>query len=36
VQNNVPLASAMSFVLMFIITVFVVIYSRFFGTEELA
>jgi spermidine/putrescine transport system permease protein len=36
VQNNVPLASAMSFVLMFIITVFVVIYSHFFGTEELA
>ena len=36
VQNNVPLASAMSFVLMFIITVFVLIYSRFFGTEELA
>ncbi|MGB0115118.1 MAG: ABC transporter permease [Ilumatobacteraceae bacterium] len=35
VQNNVPLASAMSFVLMFIITVFVVIYSRFFGTEDL-
>jgi spermidine/putrescine transport system permease protein len=36
VQNNVPLASAMSFVLMFIITVFVVIYSHFFGTEDLA
>ncbi len=36
VQNNVPLASAMSFVLMFIITVFVVVYSRFFGTEDLA
>ena len=36
VQNNVPLASAMSFVLMFIITVFVIIYSRFFGTEDLA
>ena len=35
VQNNVPLASAMSFVLMFIITVFVIIYSRFFGTEDL-
>jgi spermidine/putrescine transport system permease protein len=34
-QNNVPLASAMSFVLMFIITVFVIIYSRFFGTEDL-
>ena len=36
VQNNLPVASAMSFVLMAIITVFVVIYSRFFGTEELA
>jgi spermidine/putrescine transport system permease protein len=35
VQNNVPVASAMSFVLMAIITVFVVIYSRFFGTEDL-
>jgi spermidine/putrescine transport system permease protein len=35
VQNNTPLASAMSFVLMAIITVFVVIYSRFFGTEDL-
>ncbi|HYN34625.1 MAG TPA: ABC transporter permease subunit, partial [Ilumatobacteraceae bacterium] len=35
VQNNVPLASSMSFVLMFIITIFVIIYSRFFGTEEL-
>jgi spermidine/putrescine transport system permease protein len=35
VQNNVPLASAMSFVLMFIITVFVIVYSRFFGTEDL-
>jgi spermidine/putrescine transport system permease protein len=34
-QNNLPLASAMSFVLMFIITVFVIIYSRFFGTEDL-
>ncbi len=36
VQNNIPLASAMSFVLMAIITVFVVIYSRFFGTDDLA
>lgn len=36
VQNNTPLASAMSFVLMTIITVFVLIYSRFFGTEDLA
>jgi spermidine/putrescine transport system permease protein len=36
VQNNVPLASAMSFVLMAIITVLVIIYSRFFGTEDLA
>jgi len=36
VQNNVPLASAMSFVLMAIITVLVLIYSRYFGTEDLA
>ncbi len=36
VQNNVPLASAMSFVLMAIITILVLIYSRFFGTEDLA
>lgn len=35
VQNNLPLASAMSFVLMFIITIFVLIYSKFFGTEDL-
>ncbi len=35
VQSNVPLASAMSFVLMLIITVFVFVYSRFFGTEDL-
>lgn len=35
VQNNLPLASAMSFVLMAIITVFVFVYSRFFGTEDL-
>ena len=35
VQNNVPLASAMSFVLMAIITVFVLVYSRFFGTDDL-
>jgi spermidine/putrescine transport system permease protein len=35
VQNDLPLASAMSFVLMAIITVFVMVYSRFFGTEEL-
>jgi spermidine/putrescine transport system permease protein len=35
VQNNIPLASAMSFVLMIIITVFVIIYSRFFGTDDL-
>lgn len=34
-QNNYPVASAMSFVLMAIITVLVVIYSRFFGTEDL-
>lgn len=36
VQNNLPVASAMSFVLMAIITVFVIIYSRFFGTDDLA
>jgi spermidine/putrescine transport system permease protein len=35
VQNDLPLASAMSFVLMAIITVFVLIYSKFFGTEDL-
>ncbi|MEX2628197.1 MAG: ABC transporter permease, partial [Ilumatobacteraceae bacterium] len=35
VQNDVPLASAMSFVLMAIITVFVFVYSRFFGTDDL-
>jgi spermidine/putrescine transport system permease protein len=35
VQNDLPLASAMSFVLMAIITVMVVVYSRFFGTEDL-
>lgn len=35
VQNDLPLASAMSFVLMAIITVFVIVYSRFFGTEDL-
>jgi len=35
-QNNYPIASAMSFVLMAIITVLVIIYSRFFGTEDLA
>ncbi len=35
-QNNYPLASAMSFVLIFIITVLVIVYSRFFGTEDLA
>ncbi len=36
VQNNVPLASAMSFVLMITITIGVLIYTKFFGTEELA
>jgi spermidine/putrescine transport system permease protein len=36
VQNNLPVASAMSFVLMTIITVGVLVYSRFFGTEDLA
>jgi spermidine/putrescine transport system permease protein len=36
VQNDTPLASAMSFVLMAIITVGVMVYTRFFGTEDLA
>jgi spermidine/putrescine transport system permease protein len=36
VQNNVPLASAMSFVLMVTITIGVMVYTRFFGTEDLA
>jgi spermidine/putrescine transport system permease protein len=36
VQNNLPVASAMSFVLMTIITIGVLVYSRFFGTEDLA
>jgi spermidine/putrescine transport system permease protein len=35
-QNNYPLAAAMSFVLMLIITVGVIIYTRLLGTEELA
>jgi spermidine/putrescine transport system permease protein len=35
VQNNVPLASAMSVVLMAVITVGVLLYTRFLGTEEL-
>ncbi len=35
-QNNYPLAAAMSFVLMFTITVLVIVYSRYFGTEDLA
>jgi spermidine/putrescine transport system permease protein len=34
-QTNYPLASAMSFVLMFLITVLVLVYSRWFGTEDL-
>lgn len=34
-QSNYPLASAMSFVLMVVITAFVLLYSRFFGTEDL-
>jgi spermidine/putrescine transport system permease protein len=36
VQNNLPVAAAMSIVLMTIITIGVVVYSRFFGTEDLA
>ena len=35
-QLNYPVASAMSFVLMFIITVAVLVYTRFMGTEDLA
>ncbi len=35
-QNNYPLAAAMSFVLMLIITVGVLIYTKLLGTEELA
>ncbi|MBM4009705.1 MAG: ABC transporter permease [Planctomycetes bacterium] len=35
-QNNYPVASAMSTVLMVGITALVLIYTRFFGTEELA
>jgi spermidine/putrescine transport system permease protein len=35
-QNNYPLAAAMSFVLMIIITVGVIIYTRLLGTEDLA
>lgn len=36
VQNNYPLAAAMSFVLMTIITLAVFVYTKFMGTEELA
>jgi spermidine/putrescine transport system permease protein len=36
VQNDYPLAAAMAFVLMFIITVAVVIYTRVLGTEDIA
>jgi len=35
-QLNYPVASAMSFVLMFIITIAVLIYTKFMGTEDLA
>ncbi|MBA3606650.1 MAG: ABC transporter permease [Acidimicrobiia bacterium] len=35
-QNNYPLAAAMSFVLMAVITVAVFAYTKFMGTEELA
>jgi spermidine/putrescine transport system permease protein len=35
-QNNYPVASAMSAVLMFSITALVLIYTRFFGTDDLA
>jgi spermidine/putrescine transport system permease protein len=36
VQNNVPLASAMSVVLMVAITIGVLVYTKFLGTEELS
>jgi len=35
-QNNYPLAAAMSFVLMAIITAGVLIYTKLLGTEDLA
>lgn len=35
-QLNYPIASAMSFVLMLIITIGVLVYTKFMGTEELA
>jgi spermidine/putrescine transport system permease protein len=35
VQNNYPLAAAMSFVLMVVITAATLIYTKFMGTEEL-
>lgn len=35
-QLNYPVASAMSFVLMFVITIAVLIYTKFMGTEDLA
>lgn len=35
VQSNLPVAAAMSFVLMAIITVLVLIYTKFLGTEDL-
>jgi ABC-type sugar transport system permease subunit len=35
-QLNYPVASAMSFVLMIIITIIVLIYTKFMGTEDLA
>jgi spermidine/putrescine transport system permease protein len=35
-QLNYPVASAMSFVLMIIITIIALIYAKFMGTEDLA
>jgi spermidine/putrescine transport system permease protein len=35
-QNNYPLASAMAFVLMAVITVMVLVYTKFLGTEDIA
>ena len=34
-QNNLPLASAMAFVLMFLMMALVIVYGRFFGTRDL-
>ena len=36
VQNNYPVAAALSFMLMAIITIAVLVYARVLGTEDLA